>query len=144
MHRKHLRRVVGIRWPERISNDKLYSICNTQPLSEKITRLRWKLFGHVLRLDLKTPAQVAMDYYCSSKPVKNGRAETTLPTLLFNEFHMYKQSLKKSTYRQSPKTALNELRKNAKKDKDGSIRVWQNLFEAIVLMRKSCILEVEK
>ena len=62
-HRKHLRKIVGIRWPQRISNDELYKLCNTEPLSINITRLRWQLFGHILRLHPKTPAQIAMDYY---------------------------------------------------------------------------------
>ena len=67
-HRKHLRRIVGIRWPQgpqRISNKELYKLCNVQPLSITITsisRLRWQLFGHILRLDPNTPAQIAMDY----------------------------------------------------------------------------------
>ena len=114
-HRKHLRRIVGIRWPQRISNNDLYKLCNTETLSSCITRLRWQLFGHVLRLDPYTPAQIAMDFYCtkSSCKIKQGRAKTTLPVVLLNEFHEYKQSLKKSTYRQEHKTALKELRKLA-------------------------------
>lgn len=128
-HRKHLRRIVGIRWPQRISNKELYKLCNVQPLSITISRLRWQLFGHILRLDPNTPAQIAMDYYCtkSIKCLKSGRAKTTLPILLFNEFHNYKQSFKKSSYRQQHKTALKELRKVA------SDRIkWRKVVDSIV------------
>ena len=83
-------------------------MCNVQPLSITISRLRWQLFRHILRLDLNTPAQIAMDYDCtkSIKCLKSGIAKTTLPILLFNEFPNYKQSFKKSSYRQQHKTAL--------------------------------------
>ena len=42
--------------------------------------------------------------------VDKGRPVTTLPTVLFNEFYVYKQTLRKSTYRQKSSTALSELR----------------------------------
>lgn len=130
-HRKHLRKIVGIRWPQRISNDELYKLCNTEPLSINITRLRWQLFGHILRLHPKTPAQIAMDYYVMkpSSKVKNGRAKITLPVTLFNEYHNFKQSQKKkkSTYRQENTTALRELRKVA------NDRVkWRNIVDTMV------------
>ena len=54
-----------------------------------------------------------MDYYCkkSITCLKSGIAETTLPILLFDEFHNYKQSIKKSSYRQQQKTALKKFAK---------------------------------
>ena len=65
------------------------------------------LFGHILR----PSGQIAMDYCCTKSItiLKSGTAETTLPIILFNKFHNYKQSIKKSSYRQQHKTALKEL-----------------------------------
>ena len=77
--------------------------------------MRWQLFGHTLRLHPNTRAQIAMHYYCSKSItcLKSGRAKTTLPIILFNEFHNYQQSIKKTSYRRQQKTALKELRKVA-------------------------------
>ena len=57
---------------------------------------RWNLFGHVLRLNVDTPAQIAMDNYCNNNNEQKfrGRTQTTLPVILFHEYHVYKQSLK--------------------------------------------------
>ena len=44
-HRRQLRKVIGIQWPHKISNNKLY-----KPLSITITERRWRLLGHILRL----------------------------------------------------------------------------------------------
>ena len=82
-----------------------------------------------------TPAQLAMDYYCEEgeegKKVK-GRAITTLPVVLFNEYHSFKQaekikSGKKSNYRQKSYVALKELRKIAS-NKDN----WRKLTNEIL------------
>ena len=115
-HRRLLRRVFGIRWPYTVSNEQIYRLCNSEPLGSTLMRLRWNLFGHVLRLSVDTPAQIAMSYYCNvpvGAVVERGRPQVTLPVLLFSEFHAYKQHLKPSTYHQKPSTALRELRKLA-------------------------------
>lgn len=138
LHRSHLRRIIGIRWPKLISNDELYKRCESQPLCETIRKFRWQLFGHCLRLPLNTPAQIAMSYYCDTYTeckLDKGRTVTTLPTVLFNEFHMYKQSLKKSLYRQKPVTALRELRKLASKEKEEEIHVWTDLVHDICSLK---------
>ena len=134
-HRGHLRRILGIRWPKVISNEELYKLCDSKPLNETVKRFRWQLFGHCLRLSLDTPAQLAMNYFCDSYSESNidkGRPITTLPTVLFNEFHLYKQTLKKSTYRQKSSTALRELRKIACNRKD-----WAKLVNDVCIMVKS-------
>ena len=103
------------------------------------TRLRWQFFCHVLRLEKTTPAQQAMDFYCSSTCAKAGRAQTTLPVVLFNEFHECKQLKKKTSYKQKPDVALRELRKRAS-DREG----WRMLVEVMVLLEKGCSLEAKK
>ena len=128
VHRNHLRRILGVRWPYVISNDNLYTRCCVEPLGLTIRRLRWNLFGHVLRLQRNTPAQVAMDFYCdvSAASKQPGRAETTLPVLLMNEYHTFKQHRKSSSYRQKPHVAIRELRKLAS-DRQG----WTKLVRSV-------------
>ena len=54
-HRRHLRQIIGVRWPNRISNVALYHRCQSRPISESIITARWRLFGHVLRLPRDAP-----------------------------------------------------------------------------------------
>ena len=76
-----------------------------------------------------TPAQKAMEYYCSAEECKQkGRAHTTLPVLLFKEFHAYKQSQKKSSYRQKNDVALRDLRKLAN-DRKG----WKKVVKQVCI-----------
>ena len=62
-HRRQLRTVVGIKYPQVIKNSELYKRTNSQPLGETIVRARWRLFGHVLRLNDDVPARVMMAAY---------------------------------------------------------------------------------
>jgi hypothetical protein len=62
-HRKHLRTITGHRWPESIiSNDALYEMCNTPPLSVKVAQQKRSMFGHVLRMPEDIPAQRALEF----------------------------------------------------------------------------------
>ena len=54
-HRRHLRQIIGVHWPNRISNVALYHHCQSRPISESIITARWQLFGHVLRLPRDAP-----------------------------------------------------------------------------------------
>ncbi len=50
VHRRHLRRILNIRWPKGvISNNALYSRCNVTPLSTRVKWYRWRMLGHILR-----------------------------------------------------------------------------------------------
>ena len=75
-HRRHLRQIIGIRWPHRISNDAIYRRTHSSPISAAIRAARWSLFGHVLRLPL--------DAYLedTGTPKFRGRPRCTLPTTL--------------------------------------------------------------
>ena len=83
-HRNQLRKVIGIQWPRKISNEKLYKITGTKPLSITITERRWKLLGHILRLANDCPARKAMRYYFEERTNKvfRGRRRTTIVTTL--------------------------------------------------------------
>ena len=72
-HRKLLRKLLGIIWPHRISNEDLYKSYGVQPRHEVITNARWKLIGHVLRLPLDIPAQMAMTCYMKDSQMKRWR-----------------------------------------------------------------------
>ena len=83
-HRRHLRQIIGIHWPNRISNAALYRRCRCHPISEDVKSARWRLFGHVLRMPQDAPAQQAINYYFADTGVATfrGRPRTTLPTAL--------------------------------------------------------------
>lgn len=48
-HRKCMRKIQRVFWPNQISNEELYRRSNTLPLSVKIRIQRWRWIGHVLR-----------------------------------------------------------------------------------------------
>jgi hypothetical protein len=84
-HRYQLRSLSGIRYPVTITNTRLYKHCKTQPVHLFIIRQRWKLFGHILRLDNNVPAHRAMFTYFNNPDNFNlykGRSPTNLPTQL--------------------------------------------------------------
>ena len=71
-----MRRVVDIRWPKKITNEKLYEKTKVEPWSIKIKRRRLNWLGHLMRLHKQTPARIALNE--SLKPNKKvGRPTTT-------------------------------------------------------------------
>ena len=95
-HRRQLRRVIGIKYPTTIKNEKLYEICNAQPLSITILKARWTLFGHILRRDQNIPANKSMKFYFTNLGTNfKGKPRTTLPTKLADDLdtlHNYLQA----------------------------------------------------
>ena len=79
-HRRHMRSILRIRWPNTISNENLYKVTNVTPLEDHISKCRWGLLGHVLRLDRSAPAQKAMDLYFSPGTRPRGRPKDCLQT----------------------------------------------------------------
>ena len=61
--------MIGKRYPDKISNAKLYEKCKTYPISPQITALRWQKFGHMLRLDQNTTAYTSTWHYFSTSSV---------------------------------------------------------------------------
>ena len=85
-HRKQLKRVVGIRYPVKITNKALYKQCNERPLSLYVLENRWRLFGHILRRDREIPANKAMEgFFVPQGDKYRGRPITTLPVVLNND-----------------------------------------------------------
>ena len=58
--RKFLRRILNIRWPEKISNNDLYERTKQERWSREIKRRRLSWLGHVLRMSEETPAKLAL------------------------------------------------------------------------------------
>ena len=82
-HRRQLRTLLGIKWPQRIRNSALYERCQCESLSSLIRKNRWRLFGHILRLPDNTPAKLSMIHYFKSTERKwRGRPRITLPLRL--------------------------------------------------------------
>ena len=84
-HRSHLRQILKIKWPTIITNDKLYEICSSTPLSERVKSSRWKMLGHILRSPENTPAALALNYaVCGTKELKGrrGRHKTNLLSII--------------------------------------------------------------
>ena len=73
-HRRHLRRIINIYWPNGvISNRELYRRCGTYPITERIRKARWTLFGHILRMDSNTPASAALYHAVDTLHTLRGR-----------------------------------------------------------------------
>jgi len=83
-HRRHLRKLLKIRYPSVISNVNLYKRCNTEPLSVKVDRSRWRMIGHVLRGPTDGPAFTSLVFAINTLnlPGRRGRPQTNLFSLL--------------------------------------------------------------
>ena len=84
--RKMLRRVLNVKWSDKITNEQLYKRSNATPVSLQVVHARWRLFGHTLRLGEDTPARMAMAYYSNKDhPGRQGN-RTTIASVLSNEY----------------------------------------------------------
>mgnify|MGYP001796077018 CR=1 FL=1 len=70
--RNLLRKILKIRWPQKISNKELYKRTRQTPWSRtiRIRRIRW--LGHLLRLPTDAPARQALEIYLNH-PAKHPR-----------------------------------------------------------------------
>jgi hypothetical protein len=82
-HRRQLRQLLRIFYPQKIHNKQLYNMTNSAPISIIALEQRWKLFGHILRLPEHSPAkQIFHQYHQLKKNWRPGQLPITLPTLL--------------------------------------------------------------
>ena len=83
-HRRQLRRVIGVKYPTKMRNEAVYRITNTRPISIEITKSRWKMLGHVLRMNENTPARLAMKFFfqVTNNTKYKGRKRTTIVTTI--------------------------------------------------------------
>ena len=120
LHRRHLRTILKIKWPRgQISNVTLYERCNVEKLSERIEYQRWKMFGHILRSQENTPAQIALSFAIESNYLFKGR----LGRPRMNLFTVLKNDLKSRNLSIGNFQELNEIKDIAKCNK-----CWDNLY----------------
>ena len=93
-HQRQLRKVIGMNWPHKISNKKLYEVTGSKPISITITERRWKLLGHIMRLPSDCPARKAMRYFFEKRSEKlfKGRKRTTIYTTINEDIRRTKQA----------------------------------------------------
>ena len=89
-HRRLLRKLCNIKWPEIIHNKELYKKTKTYPISIDITTSRWKYFGHSLRMANNTPPKHAMLWFF--EPVRDckkysGKQRTTIFSTIQRDIH---------------------------------------------------------
>ena len=106
-HRRLLRTCLNYRYPKKISSDKLYTLANESPLSDKIGRRRLALLGHILRLHPETPAQKALRYYVTPHPRPVRRPPLTWIALVTKDLEITLKSHKIKT--PLTDTSLNQL-----------------------------------
>jgi len=75
-HRKRMRKIQKVFWPNQISNEELNRRTSTLPLSVKIRIRRWRCIGQVLRRDNNSIARTALTWALEGKR-RLGRPRTT-------------------------------------------------------------------
>ena len=72
--RRHLRQILNISWPTGvISNRELYRRCQTVPITERVRKSRWKLLGHILRMEDNCPPVLALRFALTADGLYKGR-----------------------------------------------------------------------
>jgi hypothetical protein len=59
---KCLRRILNIKWTDRIINDELWRITQLKPIENQIKRRKWNWIGHTLRKDVGAIEKTALDW----------------------------------------------------------------------------------
>jgi hypothetical protein len=84
-HRRGLRIAIAVFYPSTIGNLALYERTETEPITVRATKMRWELFGKILRgRDDDAALRVMKEYYVdrmNRKKYRGGR-RTTIATLL--------------------------------------------------------------
>jgi hypothetical protein len=94
MRRRHLRTILGVRWPNKIGCKKLYELTGTTSLRPLLARKRWQLVGHVLRAHPQSPARAALEYVAMiTKRGRKGRPVTGLMTKLQEDYKVLRDKL---------------------------------------------------
>ena len=73
---KGLRQILGIYWPERISNERLHRETKQKPVNLTIRQRKWKWIGHILRREPDNITRQSLDWNPQWKR-KRGRPVTT-------------------------------------------------------------------
>ena len=126
-HRSQLRRILGIFYPDHLSNKDVYLRCKCHPLRYDLLKARWQAFGHILRRESDIPANIEMESYFNCKDKKwPGKKTMCLPLRLHEDLAMIGWKLENTK-------DLHRFRKLAE-DRIG----WQRIIERLLskLMKK--------
>ena len=94
LHRKHLRIIFGIFYPNFISNKELYLKSNSISITDQIFKSRWKYLGKVLNEKINHPAFILMKtFYQLSNDSKSIGRRITLQKQLSRDLHLINLSL---------------------------------------------------
>ena len=88
-HRYQLRSLLGIWYPQIISNTDLYGRTKSMPLSKIIDTRRLHMTGHILCMDKDTPQTAMKSYFNPSQNAPRGRPQLTLGTALSSQLSDY-------------------------------------------------------
>jgi exonuclease III len=135
LHRRHVRYVHGIFYPEVITTPALYARTKTRPLSEDIGIARWRCFHHALCQDCgdrRAPAAEAMRVYFShatkQRKKRRGAPPTSLPVLLNRDLKAVGRKLETV----ADYEALRALAANAKRWKELVDTISSQIGKAVV------------
>ncbi|PFX25769.1 hypothetical protein AWC38_SpisGene9604 [Stylophora pistillata] len=78
-HNRCLRRILRIQWQDNVSAKELLERAGMKPLSAEVMSRRWKMIGHILRIDRNNNCSVAMGWAPEGKRRK-GRPKNHLET----------------------------------------------------------------
>ena len=93
-HRRQLRSLMGVHWPETISNENLYRCTRQCDIISTVNKARMRLLGHCLRMDTQSPPQRAMEVFSdSARKRRRGRPKTTIGQLLHQDVNMNSSNL---------------------------------------------------
>jgi hypothetical protein len=135
-HRSHLRQILKIKWPNTITNKKLYEICSTRPLSERVKDSRWKMLGHILRSPENTPAALALSYAVGGTnhlKGRRGRHKINLLSLIRNDISRIPvDRFSKNQYLQQKLQLKNQSDIDILRNIAHERRTWRQLFYYLV------------
>ena len=123
IHRKQLRHMLGIFYPRVVSNDDLYELAHTEPISAMAKRARWRLLGHILRQPSSTPGNQAMIKYASMEDAvrhRRGAPRSCLVTTLQQDVKFTAVALKTSRHLETLRSCAVDRQK------------WSNICSAVV------------
>lgn len=81
---KCLRRLLGVFWPNRITNQDLYNKARIKPLTQIIKERKWRWIGHTLRKPQDSISRRALDWNPQGNR-RRGRPKTTWRRTVLNE-----------------------------------------------------------
>ena len=73
--RRMLRQAINIRWPKKISSQKLYEMTKVEPWSGTIRRRHLNWLGHLMRIPPETPTRISLHEALKTTKRKRGKAK---------------------------------------------------------------------